>query len=256
MAPPVMLAQLIQALYNIVDSLFVGRYGESGLTALSIIYPIQLLMVALAVGTGVGINTAMAAQFGVGKGDKAEEFAGVGTPLAALLWVIFAGACWFLIPTYAHLSTPSLQVAADVIVYGRIVCLFSFGLFFESIWTKVLQASGDMKTLMVAQILGALTNIALDPLLIFGLLGLPGLGIAGAAIATVVGQMVAALVVMRRGCQRPPAWRVFPRRTAEIFSPGNPQHSHAVRLHLLYFWPQSDSGRVLRPGGDGSGALL
>ena len=106
MAPPVMLAQLIQALYNIVDSLFVGRYGESGLTALSIIYPIQLLMVALAVGTGVGINTAMAAQFGVGKGDKAEEFAGVGTPLAALLWVIFAGACWFLIPTYAHLSTP------------------------------------------------------------------------------------------------------------------------------------------------------
>lgn len=111
-------------------------------------------MVALAVGTGVGINTAMAARFGVGKVDKAEEFAGVGTPLAALLWVIFAGACWFLIPAYAHLSTPSPRVAADVIVYGRIVCLFSFGLFFESIWTKVLQASGDVKTLMMAQILG------------------------------------------------------------------------------------------------------
>ena len=92
-----------------------------------------------------------------------------------------------------------------------------------------------MKTLMVAQILGALTNIALDPLLIFGLLGLPELGIAGAAIATVVGQMVAALVVMRRGCRRPPAWRVFPPAHGGNFSPGNPQHSHAVRLHLLYF---------------------
>lgn len=85
LAPPVMLAQLIQALYNIVDSLFVGRYSESGLTALSIIYPIQLLMIALAVGTGVGINTVMAAKLGVGEAKKADEYAGVGTPLAAAL---------------------------------------------------------------------------------------------------------------------------------------------------------------------------
>ena len=85
-APPVMLAQLIQALYNIVDSLFVGRYSESGLTALSIIYPIQLLMIALAVGTGVGINTAMSARFGMGKRQEADEFAGAGTPLAVILW--------------------------------------------------------------------------------------------------------------------------------------------------------------------------
>ena len=81
LAPPVMLAQLIQALYNIVDSLFVGRYSESGLTALSIIYPIQLLMIALAVGTGVGINTVMAGKLGVGEAKKADEYAGVGTPL-------------------------------------------------------------------------------------------------------------------------------------------------------------------------------
>ena len=87
LAPPVMLAQLIQALYNIVDSLFVGRYSESGLTALSIIYPIQLLMIALAVGTGVGINTVMAAKLGVGEAKKADEYAGVGTPLAAALWL-------------------------------------------------------------------------------------------------------------------------------------------------------------------------
>ncbi len=90
LAPPVMLAQLIQALYNIVDSLFIGRYSESGLTALSVIYPIQLLMIAMGVGTGVGINTVIAARFGEGKKDKADEAAGVGTLLGIILWVIFA----------------------------------------------------------------------------------------------------------------------------------------------------------------------
>ena len=89
-APPVMLAQLIQALYNIIDSLFVGNYSDSGLTALSIVYPLQLLMIALAVGTGVGINTVMAARLGVGRRDEAEKYAGVGTPLAVALWAVFA----------------------------------------------------------------------------------------------------------------------------------------------------------------------
>lgn len=221
-APPVMLAQLIQALYNIVDSLFVGRYAESGLTALSIIYPIQLLMLALAVGTGVGINTAMAARFGVGKGDAAQEFAGIGTPLAGILWLLFAVAAWVLMPAYARLSSPSLQVVEEVVTYGRIVCVFSFGLFFESIWTKILQAQGDMKTPMAAQILGAVTNIVLDPLLIFGMFGLPQMGIAGAAAATVTGQVAAALVVMGKGYRKSPPRAVYPRRVAEIFRLGIP----------------------------------
>ena len=221
-APPVMLAQLIQALYNIVDSLFVGRYAESGLTALSIIYPIQLLMMALAIGTGVGINTAMAARFGVGKTESAQEFAGIGTPLAGILWALFASATWLLMPAYARLSSPSPEVVSEVVAYGRIVCVFSFGLFFESIWTKILQAQGDMKTPMAAQILGAVTNIVLDPLLIFGWFGLPELGIAGAAIATVVGQVAAALVVMKKGYRKSPAKRVYPRRIAEIFRLGIP----------------------------------
>lgn len=221
-APPVMLAQLIQALYNIVDSLFVGRYSDYGLTALSIIYPIQLLMIALAVGTGVGINTAMAARYGVGKKADADEFAGVGTPLAILLWVLFAGICWVIMPAFARMSTSSQTVIKDVIIYGRIVCVFSFGLFLESIWTKILQAKGDMKTPMIAQILGAVTNIILDPLLIFGLLGFPKMGIAGAAAATVVGQIVAALVVMRKGFRRSPALSLYGKRTAEIFRLGIP----------------------------------
>ncbi|MCC8120798.1 MAG: MATE family efflux transporter [Oscillospiraceae bacterium] len=221
-APPVMLAQLIQALYNIVDSLFVGRYSGSGLTALSIIYPIQLLMLALAVGTGVGINTAMAARFGVGRNDKAEEFAGVGTPLAVLLWMLFALICWCIMPAYARMSTSSEAVIADVLNYGRIVCVFSFGVFLESVWTKILQADGDMKTPMLAQILAAATNIILDPLLIFGLFGLPELGVSGAAIATVAGQIVAALVVMKKDFRRSPAVGIYKKLILEIYRLGIP----------------------------------
>ena len=222
MAPPVMLAQLIQALYNIVDSLFVGRFSESGLTALSIIYPLQLLMIALAVGSGVGINTVMAARLGVGDKKDADGCAGTGTPLAICMWLIFAAICYAIMPAYARMSTDSPEVISDVISYGRIVCVFSFGLFLESIWTKVIQANGDMKTPMMAQILGAITNIILDPLLIFGLLGLPRLGISGAAIATVAGQIVAALVVMRKGFRSSPAKEKYPHYIKKIFRLGTP----------------------------------
>ena len=101
------------------------------------------------------------------------------------------------------MSTNSEAVINDVITYGRIVCVFSFGLFLESIWTKVLQANGDMKTPMVAQIMGAITNIILDPLLIFGMFGFPKMGIGGAAVATVAGQIIAALIVSKKGFKHP-----------------------------------------------------
>ncbi len=217
-----MLAQLIQALYNIIDSLFIGRYSEEGLTALSIIYPIQLLMIALAVGTGVGINTIMAARLGQGKKEKANEYAGIGTPLALGLWFLFAFVCWFMMPFYARLSTNSQTVIGDVVLYGRIVCVFSIGLFLESIWTKVLQAEGDMKTPMFAQIMGAVTNIILDPLLIFGKIGLPEMGIGGAAVATVAGQIVAAIIVGRKGFRKSPGKAVYPGHIAKIFRIGTP----------------------------------
>ena len=123
-----------------------GNYSDSGLTALSIIYPIQLLMIALAVGTGVGINTVMAAKLGAGNRGEAEEHAGVGTPLAVAAWVIFAAVCWAIMPAYARLQTDTPEVIADVVTYGRIVCVFSFGLFLESIWTKVHQAEGNMRS--------------------------------------------------------------------------------------------------------------
>ena len=222
MAPPVMLAQLIQALYNVVDSFFVGRYSESGLTALSIIYPIQLLMIALAVGTGVGINTERAYNLGIGRKRRSDETAGIGTPLALLMWVIFAVVCFFLMPAYARMNTSSEEVITMVVLYGRIVCVLSIGLFLECVWTKVHQAEGNMRTPMIAQIIGAIVNIALDPLLIFGLCGLPKMGIGGAATATVVGQIAAALIVMKGGFRKIPALVVFPHQIKRIYKLGIP----------------------------------
>ena len=222
MAPPVMLAQLIQALYNVVDSFFVGRYSESGLTALSIIYPIQLLMIALAVGTGVGINTEMAYNLGIGKKKRSDDTAGIGTPLALVMWVLFAGVCFFLMPAYARMNTSSEEVIAMVVSYGRIVCVLSIGLFLESVWTKVHQAEGNMRMPMIAQIVGAVVNIVLDPFLIFGLCGLPKMGIAGAATATVVGQIAAAVIVMKGGCRKIPKLVVFPHQIKRIYKLGIP----------------------------------
>lgn len=221
-APPVMLAQLIQAFYNIVDSLFVGKYSETGLTALSIIYPLQLLMIALAVGTGVGINTDMAYYFGIRQEKKAEEVAGIGTPLAVFLWIVFAVVCYLFMPFYARISTNSEEIIRDVVVYGRIVCVVSIGLFTEGVWSKILQARGDMKTPMVAQIAGAITNIILDPILIFGMFGIHKFGIAGAAIATVIGQIVATLVVMRKAFVRSPEKSCYLPHIKRIYQLGIP----------------------------------
>ena len=125
-----MLAQLIQALYNIVDSFFVGKYSETGLTALSIIYPVQLLMIALGVGTGVGINTDMAYYLGIGKKKKSRRGGGNWYTAGTDPWIIFAAVCYVTLPAYAGMSTDSPEVIRDVVAYGRIVCLFSIGLFY------------------------------------------------------------------------------------------------------------------------------
>lgn len=222
LAPPVMLAQLIQALYNIVDSLFVGRYDERGLTALSIIYPVQLLMIALAVGTGVGVNTVMAAKMGMGKSKEAQEYAGVGTPFILGVWAIFALVFWFFLPTYAGWNTDSPEIAKQVTLYGRIVCVGGIGLFLEGIWTKILQAEGDVKTPMTAQIAGALANVILDPLLIFGVGNLHGFGIGGAAVATILGQFVAAAIVFKKGYRKASSATFFLHHVKKILALGIP----------------------------------
>lgn len=115
------------------------------------------------------------------------------------------------------MNTSSEEVITMVVLYGRIVCVLSIGLFLESVWTKVHQAEGNMRTPMIAQIIGAIVNIALDPLLIFGLCGLPKMGIGGAATATVVGQIAAALIVMKGGFRKIPALVVFPHQIKRIY---------------------------------------
>lgn len=222
LAPPVMLAQLIQALYNIVDSFFVGKYSESGLTALSVIYPVQLLIIAIGVGTGVGINTIMAKYFGTGEKERAEKVAGVGTILAVIWWAVSAMLIFFIMPGYARMSSKSGEVIRDTVVYGRIVGVCSFGIFTESVWTKIHQASGNMKTPMIAQIAGALVNIILDPLLIFGIGPIPEMGIAGAAVATVVGQVAAAVITGRRGIRRSPKRSEVRNLVFQIYTAGLP----------------------------------
>ena len=229
-APPVMLAQLIQALYNIVDSYFVGKYSENGLTALSVIYPIQLVITALAVGTGIGVNTQMARLFAQRRNKDAERTAGAGMVLAGITWAVFAILSALLMRTYVKTSAQSPEAIEYAVSYGLIVCVGSLGIFMESIWTKVHQAGGNMRLPMIAQIAGALTNIALDPLLIFGWGFIPAMGVVGAAAATVAGQFVAAGITGVAGRKRPPAPALLLRYTKPIYKLGYP----SIFMQLLF----------------------
>lgn len=176
-APPVMLAQLIQAMYNIVDSFFVGQYSANSLTALSVIYPLQLIIIALAVGTGVGVNTYMARQYAQKFQQKAEEAAGTGMVLEFMTWLIFAVLAAVFMCPYVMTSAKSPEAIEDAVIYGRIVCIGSIGAFLEGNWTKVHQSKGNMRRPMIAQTVGALTNIVLDPIMIFGLGPVPQMGV-------------------------------------------------------------------------------
>ena len=207
--PPVMLAQLIQALYNIVDSFFVGRYSADALTALTVIYPLQLVIIAFAVGTGVGVNTYMARELALNRKRQARDAAGTGMVLALVTWAVFAIVSLLIMKPYVRTSASAPGAIADAVTYGNIVCVGSLGAFLEGNWTKVHQAHGNMRLPMIAQIAGALTNIVLDPLLIFGIGPFPELGVAGAAYATVLGQWLTAVITGIRGFRRPPRLRLM-----------------------------------------------
>lgn len=229
-APPVMLAQLIQALYNIVDSFFVGKYSNDALTAVTVIYPIQLIIVALAVGTGVGVNTYMARKYALGEREKARSAAGAGTTLALISWAVFACASSLIMEPYVKLSATETGAVEQAIIYGRIVCIGSLPAFLDGIWSKVHQARGNMKLPMLAQLAGALTNIVLDPLLIFGVGFFPELGVAGAAYATVAGQLVTALITGIRGFTVPPALSNLLHYAKKIYHYGY----SSIFMQLLY----------------------
>ena len=196
MSPPVMLALLIQSIYNIADSFFVARYSTEGLTALSIVYPVQLLITALATGTGAGVNILISRLDGRGETEAQHDIIKSGLLLNMFHFLIFAFAGNILANAYFSLSTGNAVVKAQGVLYGRIVFSGSLGLYTESICTKILQARGNMMIPMMAQITGSVVNIVLDIILIFGTGYIPALGITGAAIATVIGQWVAMVITI------------------------------------------------------------
>lgn len=196
MSPPVMLALLIQSVYNVADSFFVAKYSTEGLTALSIIYPIQLLITALATGTGAGVNILISRLDGKGETEAQHDIIKNGLVLNMFHFCLFAFAGNLLADVYFSLSTGNDVVKTQGILYSRIIFSGSFGLFTESVCTKILQARGNMMLPMIAQISGSVVNILLDVILIFGLGKIPAFGIMGAAIATVIGQWVAMLITL------------------------------------------------------------
>lgn len=201
MSPPVMLALLIQSIYNVVDSYFVSIYSQAGLTAVSLIYPIQLLMTAVATGTGAGINILISRMDGTGEKEQQFDVVRNGFLLGVLNGLVFTVVGLLVMNGYYEISSNQAAVREAGIAYTRIVFMFAPGLFIEANCTKMLQAKGNMMIPMAAQVVGALVNLVLDPIFIFGMFGLPAMGTAGAAIATVIGQWLAMLVVIVGVCR-------------------------------------------------------
>ncbi|MCH3972131.1 MAG: MATE family efflux transporter [Oscillospiraceae bacterium] len=193
---PLMVSMLVQSLYNLVDGIFVSRLNEDALTATSLAYPVQMLMIAVTVGTGVGINTLIAQALGKKQPKTANRIAGNGF-LAAICWSLFfmaAGLC-FARP-FLSLFTANKQILGYAVSYLQICMSLSGGFFLATTGERTLQATGKTFLSMLAQLSGAVCNLILDPIFIFGLLGVPKLGIRGAAIATVIGQWLAAAAAL------------------------------------------------------------
>ena len=194
---PIMASMLIQALYNIVDSIFVSRFDPNGLTAVSLAFPFQMLMIALSTGMGTGINSLVSRRLGERNSGGARRAAWNGLLVeggGSLLFVVFgllaAGSMMRLV------VSPGLKNADHILKMGTdyltIVTVFSTGVFMAVYFERLLQATGNTVLSMITQMTGAVTNIILDPILIFGYLGFPAMGVAGAAIATVIGQWLSA----------------------------------------------------------------
>ena len=196
MSLPMMISMLVQALYNIIDSIFVSRINENALTAVSLAFPLQSLMIAFGVGTGVGINALLSRALGEKDSEKVNKAAVNGIFLDGVNFVIF-----LLIGLFA--ATPfylSQTGDAEIFSYGKqylsIVCCCSLGMFTQFVFERLLQSTGKTFYTMLTQGMGALINIILDPIFIFGYFGLPAMGVAGAAIATVIGQTVAGIAAV------------------------------------------------------------
>ena len=194
MALPMIISMLVQALYNVVDSIYVSQVSESAVTALSLAFPVQNLQVGFAVGIGVGVNSLLSKSLGEKNQEAANRAAGNGMVLmfiAAALFMLFG---IFGVRPYFEMQSNVAQTVEGGIDYTRICCLFCLGSFMQILSERLLQSTGRTVYTMITQVTGAVINIILDPILIHGWLGIPAMGVAGAAVATVIGQWIAAFL--------------------------------------------------------------
>lgn len=196
MSWPAVISMTIQALYNVIDSIFVAQLGEYALTAITLIFPVQFLMIAVGVGTSVGINSLIARRLGGRRFDEANKAASNGFKLAFVNWLIFAIPGLLFARLFMRVFIDDQQIVTAGTHYLRIVTSLCIFIMITVTVEKMIQATGNMKLPMIASITGAVVNVVLDPILIFGLLGAPALGTTGAAIATVIGQASSATINM------------------------------------------------------------
>ncbi len=196
MALPLMISMLVQAMYNVVDSIYVSRISESAVTALSLAFPVQNLLIGFATGIGVGVNALLSKSLGEGNTDRANRCAGNGfflVMIATLAFVIFGA---FFSRSYFRMQSTVAETVDGGSEYLAICTIFSLGLFVQVLGERLLQSTGRAFYSMIVQLVGAVVNIILDPVFIFGQFGMPAMGIAGAAIATVIAQWIAALLAL------------------------------------------------------------
>lgn len=194
MSLPMIMSMLVQALYNVVDSMFVAQLNENALTAVSLAFPIQNLMIAVAAGTGVGINALLSKSLGEKKFETANTIAKNGILLGILSSLVFAILGLLGSRLFFEIQTKDAQIIEYGTQYMSVITIVSFGLFLQITFERLLQSTGKTIFNMITQGMGAIINIILDPILIFGWFGLPAMGVTGAAVATVIGQIFAALL--------------------------------------------------------------
>ena len=196
MSLPMILSMLVQALYNIVDSIFVAQIGETALAAVSLAFPVQNLIIAVSVGTGVGVNALLSRSLGEKNQETANLAAVNGIFVCFLSYLLFAVFGLFFARMYFSVQTSNPEIIEQGTIYLSVCSIFSFGIFLEIALERIMQSTGRTIYNMITQGLGAIINIILDPILIFGLFGFPRMGILGAAVATVIGQIIAMLLLL------------------------------------------------------------
>ena len=196
MSLPMILSMLVQALYNIVDSIFVAQIGETALAAVSLAFPVQNLIIAVSVGTGVGVNALLSRSLGEKNQETANLAAVNGIFVFFLSYLLFAVFGLFFARMYFTVQTSNPEIIEQGTIYLSVCSIFSFGIFLEIALERIMQSTGRTIYNMITQGLGAIITIILDPILIFGLFGFPRMGILGAAVATVIGQIIAMLLLL------------------------------------------------------------